>query len=301
MEFRKMQYIIKIAECGNITRAAEESYLSQPALSHCLARIEKELGTPLFDRSSSPLKLTEAGVCYVRTAQRILELELEMRRDIQNIAYINAGRIRIGMSPERTAYMLPPVFTALARDYPGIKLETIERNVTDCEVAVLQGEADVAVVPFPLKNKGLKSELIYRESVSLLAPKGWLEPLGFHPGEVVSFAKIAQLPFIILKKGHRARTVFDEYCQMHNYQPNVVMETSSFDAVVRFVKSEIGVAVIPTFYVENVAQKAGVESFLFPMDSSKWDVGLVYSETRMLTAVEKELLRIFRLTFKDRA
>lgn len=195
MEFRKMQYIIKIAECGNITHAAEELYLSQPALSHCLARVERELGTPLFDRSGNPLKLTEAGECYVRTARRILELEQKMRRDIQNIAH---------------------------------------------------------------------------------------------------------LPFIILKKGHRARSVFDEYCQTHDYHPRVIMETSSFDAVVRFVKSEIGVAVIPTFYVENVAQQAGVESFLFPMDSSKWDVGLVYSEGRMLTAAERELLRIFRQTFKDR-
>ena len=72
MDFRQLQYLTAVAEYRNVTKAAESLYISQSALSHYIRKAEEELGVQLFDRSTTPISLTYAGTCYIRSAQRIL-------------------------------------------------------------------------------------------------------------------------------------------------------------------------------------------------------------------------------------
>ena len=107
MEFNKLEYIIKVAEIGNITKAADELYMTQPALSHFLTKVEKEEGVRIFDRTSSPITLTYEGEKYVETARKILELNEQLKEERSQVTGLRKGRIRIGIPPLRAAYMLP--------------------------------------------------------------------------------------------------------------------------------------------------------------------------------------------------
>ena len=117
MEYKAFQYVLKIAELGNLTKAANELYVSQPSLSHYIARVEQEVGTPLFQRGVSPMRLTPAGEKYAETARMILALDKRMQQDISDIVNQKTGIIMLGMSHARASFLLPHVMPEMHRRY----------------------------------------------------------------------------------------------------------------------------------------------------------------------------------------
>lgn len=107
MNINSLTYIVKIYEMENITKAANELYISQSALSQNLQNIEKELGTLLFDRTLSPLQPTEAGKIFIDWAKRVLDSDNEMRHRISDIAEMPNRILRIGLSPPKERSYFP--------------------------------------------------------------------------------------------------------------------------------------------------------------------------------------------------
>ena len=125
MDSKQLQYILKVAECQNITRAAEQLYVSQPALSSFISKVEEELGAKIFNRSTTPLTLTQAGECYVKTAKKILALQENLKEEVENINCCREGVIRIGLSDMRATSLLPFVLPEFQRLYPNIRIQNI--------------------------------------------------------------------------------------------------------------------------------------------------------------------------------
>ena len=101
MDTRQIEYILQIAEENNITKAAEKLFITQPALNQQLLKLEKELGTPLFHRSRSNWRLTEAGEIYVRNAKQILQIKKNTYEQIRDVANRQKGILSIGFTPGR--------------------------------------------------------------------------------------------------------------------------------------------------------------------------------------------------------
>ena len=95
MNLKQAQYVKTIAECGSITAAAKKLFVSQPSLSQMLRQIEQEIGLPIFDRSTSPLRLTYAGEKYLYAAERILAANSELESQLKEIKQEHAGRLRL--------------------------------------------------------------------------------------------------------------------------------------------------------------------------------------------------------------
>lgn len=149
MEYRQFKYVLKIAELGNLTKAASELYISQSSLSHYLARLEEEIGVRLFDRSKNPIALTAAGERYCETARMILKLDARLRKEVSDIVKNKAGRITLGMSHARAAYFLPYLFPEFLKSYPGIELRTIEQSSGLLEEHVYRGAVISLSCPSP--------------------------------------------------------------------------------------------------------------------------------------------------------
>ena len=147
MEFSKLEYIVKVAELGNITKAAEELYMTQPALSHYISRVEKEEGFKLFDRSTNPITLTYEGEKYVETAKQIIELNRQLKEEMSEVSSARKGRIRIGIPPLRAAHMLPKFIPSFIKEYPNVQIQTIEHNSRQLREDVLKGSVDFAILP----------------------------------------------------------------------------------------------------------------------------------------------------------
>ena len=114
------EYFTSIVEAGSLTKAAQNLYTTQPALSQYLKRLENNLGVELFDRSTSPLKLTYTGECYYKYILQMKTLDENLRREFQDIKSEVSGRLRLGIALWRGACLLPDIFPEFHRRYPTI-------------------------------------------------------------------------------------------------------------------------------------------------------------------------------------
>ena len=97
MNEKDFQYILTVAQCGNFSRAAEILYISQPSLSRYISTLEKKLGTTLFDRSTTPVQLTESGTIFCTYAKKILNLEMVLYRELQEQNALKERSLRVGV------------------------------------------------------------------------------------------------------------------------------------------------------------------------------------------------------------
>ena len=163
MDLREQKYVCTLAELGNLTRAAERLYISQPALSIYITNLDKNHGTPLFDRSGKKFTLTYAGEQYVKRAEKMLELEREFNEEIEKISRETAGRIRLGISQRRGCFFLPPVIAEYERRWPEIDLVIREGNLTDLGEMFKNGEIDMIVLNRIYVKENMDTELLFRE------------------------------------------------------------------------------------------------------------------------------------------
>ena len=110
------RYLLTVAQTRNITRAAEMLHISQPALTKAIRRQEKDLGVTLFDRSTTPLKLTYAGERFLESARKLLDIGTAMREEMKNIALGAKERVRLGITVERGTAWLPLILPQFVRD-----------------------------------------------------------------------------------------------------------------------------------------------------------------------------------------
>ncbi len=137
------EYILKVYEEGNISKAAEKLFLTQPALSIAIQRIEASIGMPLFDRTRRPLQPTQAGKIYIDMIKQMQELEFDLKRQIQDIRDLKTGDLKIGGSHYLNAYILPSILSAFSQKYPGIQLELIEYGSDQLSAMLLERKLDL--------------------------------------------------------------------------------------------------------------------------------------------------------------
>lgn len=175
MNLKEQTYVCVLAECGNITKAAERLFISQPALSIYIGNVEKMLGTKLFERSGRRFSLTYTGELYVEKARRMLELKKEFDEELSEVLDSRKGRIRLGIQLRRESWLLPPVLARFREEYPDI--EVVVREGTMYELRALLEDYELDLV---LRNTGpiwkeLEYQVLFEED--LLVAVSQLHPL----------------------------------------------------------------------------------------------------------------------------
>ena len=223
MDFREFQYVVTIADCCSITDAAKQLYISQPSLSYALAKIEKEIGLKLFDRSKQPLVLTDAGQYYVTVARQFLRDKSNFQNHLADLKNGANGSISLGIPAERSGYMLPPVLPQFRRKFPGSSFYIQEASTTELFSLLRNNKVSFIVVPCNEEDlpAHLKAEFIYPEDLILVAGKDALSPDMFLNQEqrIVDLKKFADMPFIRIKKAHSVHAKVNRLFQKANHHP----------------------------------------------------------------------------------
>ena len=166
------EYFIAIVECGNLTRASEKLFISQPSLSKYLKRLEENLGVQLFDRNTSPLRLTYAGERYYNYLLDMQRMDKDLHKEFYDISQHERGRIRLGIALWRGACLLPDVFPSFHKEYPEIEIELFEGNSSQMQNALINDNIDLAVMNLPhtINYYKLTCETILEEPILLSVP-----------------------------------------------------------------------------------------------------------------------------------
>ena len=145
MNMRQIEYVLKIAEEKNISKAAEKLYLSQPALNQQLINLEEELGTSLFQRKRGDWKVTEAGEIFIEAGKRILDIKKDAFRRIADVAEVRNMELRVGVTPMSGLQILTWAFRQFSPLYPDIRLKIFQTNSHGLQKAVFSGDVDLAI------------------------------------------------------------------------------------------------------------------------------------------------------------
>ncbi|MFR5601378.1 MAG: LysR family transcriptional regulator [Lachnospiraceae bacterium] len=292
MELRQFRYVSMVAECGSITKAAAKLFISQPALSNYISKVEDELGAKLFDRTATPLILTYAGEQYLKRAHAILMQLDNMDREFRDITGHMAGRIRVGFPSERIVYMLPLLLPAFRERYPGIEVEVASGPGNRLIESLRKGEVDFVFLPVWEKQKDIAQVKIADEELVLAAAKGYLDDACILDREkrIVNWRKVTGKPLITLKKGHALRASVDVLYKNAGIKPEIYLESHSNMLSYRLAAQGLGVAIIPQITLELMKGSMEAEHWHLAEIPVTWEVFALYREGSYIGEVEQAFL-----------
>ena len=167
MIFNNYTYFLTIVKCKNISKAANELFISQPALSGYIKRLEIKLGVKLFEHSSNHLKLTYTGERYLYYVNKYILLNKEIQNEFSDVKSNERGKVMIGISPWRSSYMLPIILPHFKQKHPHIEIKAIETVDNELCVLVDHNEVDFSIKCFSSSSSQFHQEIIMNERILL--------------------------------------------------------------------------------------------------------------------------------------
>jgi LysR family hydrogen peroxide-inducible transcriptional activator len=241
MTLNELRYIVAVANERNFGRAAQKCFVSQPALSVAIQKLEDELGARLFERGKTEVAVTAVGERVVEQAQKVLEEAARIREMAQAGRNQLAGPLRLGAIYTVAPYLLPDLIPALHEIAPQMPLD-IEENLTEnLEAALKSGRVDAAIVALPFAPPGVVTEFLYEEPFEIVVPRGhrWENRKAVHPDE------LSGEHTILLNVGHCFRDQVLDACPELNRGDAHVSRSNSLETVRNMVASGLGVSVLP--------------------------------------------------------
>ncbi len=234
MNLREQEYMTTIVKCGNISKASELLCISQPSLSQFVQKVERDVGYEIFDRQHKPISLTAAGMEYIDACYRMLQLERELEKKVEDISEIKRGRIAIGVTSHRSPYLLPDILFNFQERYPGISVEVIEKLSTDeLEDITLRGEADLFFTTAPLKNDGFLSEHLLDDTLSLVIPPDSIVPnmhnMTFNDIADYIRCSLKDMKFVLAPQTMKLGRLIHRLFERINFKPQIFFETYNMD------------------------------------------------------------------------
>ena len=169
--FTNKHYIIAIYEEGSFSKAAQRLYISQPSLSASVKRIEDKIRLPLFDRSTSPISLTEAGREYIHYAMEIEEKEHSFERYISDLTNTVTGTVKVGGTSLFSSFLLPFMISEFNSFYPDVTFEIIEDSTKNLLEKLCLGTIDIIIDNRAIDDVAIKSTVYKKETLLLAVPR----------------------------------------------------------------------------------------------------------------------------------
>jgi DNA-binding transcriptional LysR family regulator len=294
MDVKHLEYIIEIAEQKNMTKSAENLFVSQSSLSQYLSRLEAELGTPLFNRTKNEMTLTPAGSLYTESAKTVVKIKKKLYQNIKNLS--GTGRISIGVTSKWGINMITNIISEYKQAFPNVILEIIEDSVPSIKKDINLGKIDFAIMSVNALNDLLvKYEVLREEEVVFAVPDTHNYCL-IHKNESkqIVTAELEEIfkndSFILSKKDSTIRNIADNIFRISSFSPDTVCELNSMTAVIEMVSKGVGVAFVPSSCAKS---NKNITYFCFNPRLYRYNI-LVHRANLVLNDAENTLINYIK-------
>ena len=299
MDFKDLSYLVAIAKYGNITKASESVYISQPTLTKFLQKKERELGLKLFKKVGNKFILTYSGQKYVEKATMILDLKKQLDQEMNDIIKKNEGSLKGAFPAMRSTYMLPctlPIFHSL---YPNVHLNILEANSNKLEEMILDGTTDLAFFNLPIHSSNIDYELISHEELLLvMSPDNPLAQSAVKNSKCkfpyMDIDLIKDEKFILPLPDQRTRQTVNHLIKTTGLQPDIVLETGNFSASVELVSKNYGICFMTETHLKHIKTSRPVLCFSIGKPSTTVDFVAAFHKGSYISYHAKEYIKIVR-------
>lgn len=273
-----------VAKAGNISKAAKELYISQPAISKSISKLEDTLNTTLFTRNSRGVQLTEEGqILFEHTRTAFEELTLG-EQELKRIRQFNLGHIRIGASNTLCRFIMLSYLKGFIEKYPHIKI-TIENQSTTHTMSLLeQQRIDIGLVAEPKPQKNIQFLPVKEiEDIFVATPK-YIENLRLREGSGADIFHVGNI--MLLNKENVTRNHIDEYMSTHGISANNLLEVSTMDLLIEFARIGLGIGCVIKEFVQEDLDSGRLIEIKLDQPIHKRSVGFVYQAARTSRALD---------------
>lgn len=289
-----------VAKTGNISTAAKELYISQPAISKSISKLEHILNTTLFIRSSRGVKLTEEGKQLYEYTKNAFETIREGEELLKRNRMLGVGHVRIGVSTTLCKYLLLPFLKEFVSKFPHIRF-TIQCQSTFQTLDLLEeGKLDIGLVGKPEQMKGLDFYAIGQIQDTFIADKSYLENLYIREGislfesgpvhqpighkiftnlreeDAVLIFEKANL--MLLDEKNITRMFIERYFSENGIQTGQILEVSNMDLLIEFAKTGLGIACVIKEFVKDDLRTGSLIEIKLPVPIEQREVGFAYQK-----------------------
>jgi DNA-binding transcriptional LysR family regulator len=243
MHFQQLLSFVTVADERNFTRAAARLHLAQPSLSKQIHNLERTLSAQLFDRQTGGVRITTAGEALLPYARRILAEAEEAERAIEDLVGLRAGRVRVGSLPSLCTTVLADSLREFHSDFPAIQLLVQEAGSRQLVQQLDASTLDLAIIVLPLlrDDPALTVRPLLTEALVVAVARddhSFAKP-------TVTVGDLRGHPLVMFRDGYDLRTTTVRACQAAGFEPDFSVEGGDMDAVLSFVESGLGPAVVP--------------------------------------------------------
>ena len=303
------KYVYEVYKERSFTKAAQNLYISQPSLSARIKKIEETIGEPLFDRSTTPLQLTEVGKVYIEAAEEITQIEQRVENYINDLAGLKTGNLAVGASTLFAAYVVPSLITQFNQKFPDVHIQLIEGNTAELEEMLGSNALDFVIDNYHYDSTLYNKELYCEENILLAVPKHFAvnEELGMYQLSykniknknylnqkypAVPLERFADLPFIMLTQGNDTRTRGDRLCRNVGFKPNIVLEFNQQSTAYMASSTQLGATFISDILVSQLPTFENLVYYKLDGEEAKRKVFFYYKTHKYKTRVMEEFIRM---------
>ena len=304
MQLRECEYILAIAQEGNMGKAAQRLYVSQPTLSKVLAKLEENIGKPLFERQSTGMVPTAAGTAYIEGARRMIELNAQWEQEI-NAASGNHPFLDIGIPMVRLDVVVYYVLPRLARRFPGLQTHSSHTPQSKLVVDLINNKCALGLGIIKEKYSHiLNNEIVGEEEYVLVVPKG-------HPLERkarpkagcryphVEVSQLKDTPFVISRPDAYSARVTQRFFSDNDITPPIAMRMQNTGNIMKAVAGGAGVALLPSQPLSAMGAADKLAYLHVDVHEQPMQIGVLYRRGYALSLIEKAFIAELREAYRQ--
>ncbi|HET9847300.1 MAG TPA: LysR family transcriptional regulator [Candidatus Dormibacteraeota bacterium] len=240
MLLAQIEGFLEVARRGNVSRAAEAMFVTQPTLTARLHALEREVGEPLFARTRRGMRLTDAGRAFLPYAERAIRAVRDGKQALVDARSASAGRLVLGAAPAVSTYVLPAILQRFAAAYPRVDVAVRTGHSEDVLQMLLREEVQLAMVR-ALRHPDIESTPLYEEALVLVVPPG--HPFAERPK--VGIADVASERLIFFDRTSSYYELTQSFFLSLGVTPREVMELDNIESTKKMVERKLGIALLP--------------------------------------------------------
>lgn len=301
-----------VAEAGNISKAAKNLYISQPAISRAVSKLEQTLSVKLFIRNSRGVHLTEEGRLLYEHTRSAFDSLRQGEENLRRITALGIGQLRIGVSTTLCKYILMPYLQKFIQEYPHIQL-TIQCHSTFETLALLEeGKIDIGLVGESSSLHSLEFLPVTEVEDVFVATDTYLKNLKLRTQNTIpeldsskknrrgSSKKTVDIgifkegTLMLLDENNVSRLYIDNYLRQNHIETGQILEVSNMDLLIDFAKIGIGIGCVIRKFVEKELEDHSLIELPLPTRISKRQIGFAYNKTTLQSHAAQKFIDFYK-------
>lgn len=251
MTLRDMMYMTVIAGEKSITKAAARLYVVQPALSQCVQKVEKELGSPIFVRGTSGVTLTAEGRCFLEFAKKTLKEQKSFEKQMADLRQGEAGELLLGFTGTQAAFVLPYFLPAFKERFPSVHIVLVEASSDEIENKLSKGEIDIGIIHPPVMHEGLHFFELSRDEMVIIPRRGsrFQSYLYYKDGEKIPYLDLEFLkdePLVLTRSWQRSRMICEQIFRKAGINPVIRQVSRNLSTLDALAQVDYATTLIPS-------------------------------------------------------